>query len=637
MNSKLRRTFWYPHLPFVLVLILAIGVRFYHLSDRPWDSDELGALFRAENAQNFTDHLNTGVAVDGHPALVQTFLWTNTQTWKLSPFHLKTLWSIIGLISIVIFYMFFWSRFGRRSAFFIAASLSLLCWPVSIGIWVRPYTIALFWMSVLSLSSEQRFKQKNSSNLWVVLMAISLALLAYTHYMSALTGVLFLFSEWVQRKINLRVLAIIAILTSLLYVPHLGLFFTQLQEGGLSWLAKPQINFLIEHVHYVFNESNLVLLYLLIMVLVGSFFLKNRGFSKNLKMKALSGLGIWLGVGIISFAYSHFQKPVLQHNALYFALPFLLASISILFHKIPRSLLRFFNFLWIGILFFSLSTEKGHFTSAFEERYYSPIKAISGYQKNNPGKYAVILDGPIDVLRFHLKEYPLDEVHLLQESKVDFFQYLDSLFSLNTKPRNWIIALHSGSDINIQTYLWSHLKLIPLGERKNLRSFITGGEYFAAIPSDTTFLDAQKSLDKRIPYEDPIFIDFADLEKKLGKIQANDILVVSVKDGFECNEVFRKYDLVSAIFQEGFNRALNQIDYRFTSNTCCINVQNEWLHHPIKLADIPNWDKKSRLRLSYEYRGSDTLARRDSLEVKIRKITGNPNLYVRETHQTIGG
>ena len=636
MNPSLRRTFWYPHIPFVLLLILATGVRFYQLSERPWDSDELGALFRAENAQNFEDHLNDGVAIDGHPALVQTFLWTNAQTWKLSPLDLKYLWAIIGLISIVIFYSFFWSRFGRRSAFFIAASLSLLWWPVSLGIWVRPYTIAFFWMSILSLSSEQRYRQKNNSNLWVVLMAISLALLAYTHYMSALTGVLFLLSEWTQRKTNLRVLTVVAILSSLLYVPHLGLFFTQLEEGGLSWLGKPQIDFLIEHIYYTFNESNLINLWLFIMVFVGLFFLRKRGFSKNLKMKAFSGIGIWLGIGIISFAYSHFQKPVLQHNALFFALPFLLGSISVLLHKIPRRVFRFFNFIWIVILFFSLGTEKGYFASAFQDRYASPLKAISEYQKENPGKCKVILDGPVDVLRFHLNKNPIKDVHLLQNSNVDFFQYLDSLLTLDSQPMNWIIALNAGSDINIQTYFWSHLKFTPLAEGNNLRNFVTGAEYFAGFPSDSTFLDAQKSLSKKISTENPVFIDFAELEKNLGIIEANDILVVSAKDGFQCSEVFRKYDLVSAIFQEGFNRALNQIDYRFTSNTNCINIQNEWLHHPIKLADILNWDKKSRLRIFYEYRGSDKGYTRDSVEVKIRKITGNPNLYGLETHQTIG-
>ena len=124
MTPKLHRTRWYRHIPFLLVLILAIGVRFINIEERPWDSDELGALFRAENAQNFDSHLNQGVAVDGHPALVQTFLWTNAQSWHLSPTQLKCLWATLDLAAICFFYLFFWSRLGRRSAFFVAVSLS---------------------------------------------------------------------------------------------------------------------------------------------------------------------------------------------------------------------------------------------------------------------------------------------------------------------------------------------------------------------------------------------------------------------------------------------------------------------------------------------------------------------------------
>jgi hypothetical protein len=40
------------HGPFILALILAIIFRFSFLSERPFDSDELGAIFRAENAAN---------------------------------------------------------------------------------------------------------------------------------------------------------------------------------------------------------------------------------------------------------------------------------------------------------------------------------------------------------------------------------------------------------------------------------------------------------------------------------------------------------------------------------------------------------------------------------------------------------
>ena len=134
-----------------------------------------------------------------------------------------------------------------------------------------------------------------------------------------------------------------------------------------------------------------------------------------------------------------------------------------------------------------------------------------------------------------------------------------------------------------------------------------------------------------------LFIDFKEIEAKLGIIEPNDVLMVSVEDGFACNEVFREFDLVTAIFQEGFNRALNQIDYRFTPNKSPLNQHNAWLHHPIKLADIPNWDAKSRLRVSYEYRGpEDNQFKASPSRLRIRKIKGNPHLYNRKTVQTIG-
>ena len=638
MTPKLRRNRWYRHIPFLLVLILAFGVRFIKIEERPWDSDELGALFRAENAHNFDTHLDQGVAIDGHPALVQTFLWTNAQSWHLNPTQIKCLWATLELVAICFFYLFFWSRLGRRSAFFVAVSLSLLWWPVSMGIWVRPYAIAFFWTSLLALSSERRFRQKNKSFLWILLMSVSMALLAYTHYMAALTGILFLISEWFQKKIPLRILLVVAVLASLLYVPHLGLFLTQLNEGGLSWLGKPGMNFLIDHFYYIFNESNLVLLWIFLMLTIGIVYLRRKGFSQNLKVKLISGIGIWLGVTLISFTYSHVQKPVLQHNALFFALPFLLGGISILFYKLPATLMRFVNFIWVSILFFSLSAEKGHFTTAFEDRYASPIKAISKLESDETKTDLTLLDGPSDVLQFHLKSHPINPVFLLENLPINKAATMDSIFRFkDSSTSQYWVGLHAGSNVNLQTYFWSRFDLIPSMQGGVKRTFITGGEYFVATLSDSSFLERHKSITKMLPINEALFIDFKEIEAKLGTIEPTDVLMVSVEDGFACNEVFREFDLVTAIFQEGFNRALNQIDYRFTSNKSPLNQHNVWLHHPIKLADIPNWDSKSRLRVSYEYRGpEDNQFKASPFRLHIRKIKGNPHLYNRKTVQTIG-
>ena len=633
MNTRLRKSFWYRQIPFLLLLILAIGVRFVQIQNRPWDSDELGALFRAENASDFNSHLENGVAIDGHPALVQTFLWTNSQTWKLNPIQLKSLWAFTSLLSIILFYGFYWSRFGRKSAFFVASGLCLLWWPVSLSIWVRPYTIALFWLGLLALSSEKQFKQKNTATLWLVLMAVSMALLAYSHYMAALTGCMFLLGEWVQKKIATRYLIIVGVLSSLLYVPHIGLFLTQLKEGGLTWLGKPSFTFIGEQVFYVLNQSNLVALWLTIMLIAGGFTLYKKGFPRKLKIKSISLFGIWIGVFVISFAYSHLQKPVLQHNALFFALPFLLGGISIIFQKIPVTLLRFLNLIWVSVLFFSLTAEKGHFGIAFDDRYTTPLKVISEFEKKTHKYYPSLLDGPKDVLGFHLKSLSVQRPKFLEDSNaISYLTNLKTGDSATPIDTVWI-ALNSGSDVNLQTYFWSRFRPIPVLNSKSKRNFITGGEYYCAERSDSSLLLTTPYLEKIADANEMFFIDFNEIESKLGKINTNDFLVISVYDELDCNEVFRRFDLVSALFQEGFNKALNQIDYRFTANTQMLNWHKGWLNHTIKLADIPSWNQNSRLRISYEYRGEDSNFTRKNIPFRIRKIEGNPNIYERKTSQ----
>ena len=138
------------HSPFFLALIIAVIFRFTFLSDRPFDSDELGAIFRAENAETFSDHIDHGVRIDGHPALVQTFLWVNQKSGMIRTQNLKFLWTLISLLSIVFYYIYFTRRLGFKPAFFIASSLLFLYWPSMMGQWVRPYTMGFLWLSIFS-------------------------------------------------------------------------------------------------------------------------------------------------------------------------------------------------------------------------------------------------------------------------------------------------------------------------------------------------------------------------------------------------------------------------------------------------------------------------------------------------------
>ena len=61
----------------IFILLCAAILRFYQFETAPFTHDELSALLRT-NFSNFQELIAKGVAIDGHPAFIQVFLyyWT---------------------------------------------------------------------------------------------------------------------------------------------------------------------------------------------------------------------------------------------------------------------------------------------------------------------------------------------------------------------------------------------------------------------------------------------------------------------------------------------------------------------------------------------------------------------------------
>jgi hypothetical protein len=58
-----------------MVVLAIVALRFWDLQAYAWGYDELSAVFRAMQAKDWHAHLQQGVAVDGHPAGLQTLIW----------------------------------------------------------------------------------------------------------------------------------------------------------------------------------------------------------------------------------------------------------------------------------------------------------------------------------------------------------------------------------------------------------------------------------------------------------------------------------------------------------------------------------------------------------------------------------
>jgi hypothetical protein len=612
------------HGPFILALILAVVFRFTLLTERPFDSDELGAIFRAENAETFSKHIDKGVRIDGHPALVQTFLWMNQQWGIISILNLKFLWTSISLLSIVFYYVYFTRRLGFKPAFFIAASLLFLFWPATMGQWVRPYTIGFLWLSILSFSLTIR----RGAIAKVFLASIGLAMAAYSHYFAGLTGFLILLLDAKMLKTNYKEVLLISAGSFLLFSPHLGVFLDQLEIGGLTWLSAPDISFIGDHFFHVFNGSHLIILEIILALTVQLLWI----FWKKKPLKpyqnSIFTLGVWAIIFIIGFSYSKLSKPVLHDNVMYFALPFFIGSIANFFRFAPPYIMRLCAVIWVSSLCYSSIMEKGYYSTALINKYHFPIKTIA---QNPPTlNTGIIIDGPSDVFQYHLQGKPFNAT-LLQE-KLNASQYMDSItrYSVDTN----IFVLNSGTDMQIITAMYSRLHLIPMQKEGPIRSFYQGGELFKATRESIPFWESQPHMTITLSSEKPSFVEFKSIIKELGPIDRNDILFISIIDSSLSQPKYEPRHLISALFQKGFNQTLQQIDYRYTSNDQQLNVDDSLLHHAIKLSDIKYWNQENMLRISYEYRGNATPLNQ-TYSCIITKIKGNPYLYGYPTKQTL--
>ena len=348
----------YFQLGWILVVIGSLALRLVGLDGRAWGYDELSAVFRAmSTSHNWHAHLEKGVAVDGHPAGLQTILW-----WWISLAGSDVLWPRIFtvLFSIGVLWQFHHmakTLFGYEAAFWAVAMMGLMWWQVNMGIWIRPYIFALpfvlgSWNLVLGLlknrDSNGDVLLPNQMGWFAVKLGGAQAGAAYFHYFAGLTaGASFIALLLIQPKIRTNpsnhtqglhpsyILFLPVTFAVLFYLPHLPLTFAQFQLGGLGWLNRPTPQFLWQFLKFATGHSLPVLI-----IFVGSiiyalqyqiriaYLPKPASIKRIFRQPAiLLTLGFFFVFGF-GYIYSVVRAPILQNNALYFAFSLLLLVAS---------------------------------------------------------------------------------------------------------------------------------------------------------------------------------------------------------------------------------------------------------------------------------------------------------------------
>lgn len=352
-------------------MLVAIVTRFYDYFSLPLMHDEFSALFRAR-FDNFSDLIEHGVKVDGHPPLVQLYYYFMVNNVGESPWVLKLPFTVMGVASVYLLYRITKEEFSETAALI---SSSILC-VSELGIMyshlARPYASGLFFVLVfywqlLKISKDNRDKYYINSSLFV----ISGTLAAYNHHFSllaiAIIGIMGVFT--IQKSHRFKHILLCAII-AFTYLPNLPVFFAQLKLGGIGqWLSPPDIYFLPDFVGFILNYN--VLFYLTIGILMFLSIIVFRERDKSFKT-ALKHLTIFFSALVIGIIYSIKINPVLQFSVLIFFVPFLIIPITALIRELPFkfNMIIVFGILSIGT--FSLISTRGY----YQYNYTSPYLSI---------------------------------------------------------------------------------------------------------------------------------------------------------------------------------------------------------------------------------------------------------------------
>ena len=355
----------------VLIIVVAAVLRFFNYAEIPFTHDELSALSRLYY-DNFSTLIREGVMPDGHPAGIQVFLYYWVRFFGEDEWIVKLPFTVFGLLSVWLVYKVAAMWFNETTGLLSAAFFASIQYTVMYSQIARPYISGLFfsllmvyYWSILMQTPGNRF-YRNS-----LFFVISASLCTYNHHFSLLfaflVGISGLFI--IDRKYLLRYL-IACLSIFVLYIPHLKIFFHQFSLGGVeAWLARPQNDFFITYLSYIFNYSALSLAVTLLVILFGAIERKRQALSYKHYLLFFSWFLIPL---LIGFFYSRYVNAVLQFSVLIFSFTYIL---FLLFgHMKPQkplvNLLLVITIMVANI--FSLVYTREH----YELFYQNPDKAI---------------------------------------------------------------------------------------------------------------------------------------------------------------------------------------------------------------------------------------------------------------------
>ncbi|MCB9263262.1 MAG: glycosyltransferase family 39 protein [Flavobacteriales bacterium] len=411
------------------IFLLAAILRFYDYGSIPFTHDEFSAIFRTKFT-NFQDLINLGVKVDGHPALIQVFLYYYGHFFGFEEWVIKLPFTLAGLASLWLFYKTAASWFNSTVALTSTAFLATMQYMVMYSQIARPYISGLFFVLLLFYFWTELIKNQDKKLIINLIgLILSIDLCAYNHHFSLILAALISISGFLFLNPSVKKKYLYALLLSVvLYLPHLPILVYQLHTGGVGgWLSKPHNNFIIKYIEYIFHFSWPV--YLVAFALITFSVFNQVNFNKKAWLAFLSWFAIPFVVG---FLYSRFVNPVLQFSVLIFGFPFLLMFIfGKLKQQKPTTNLILVAFICC-VNIFTLILNRQHYTLFYQSKYEAFIHDYKDLVSRDLDKnIPLLVDSHRPITNYFCEKFQFDSTKIIWfdkfESTHHFEQFLGEL------------------------------------------------------------------------------------------------------------------------------------------------------------------------------------------------------------------
>ena len=369
MRIKLSSLLSNDHFILFIILIIAFFLRFYNYFQIPYTFDELSALNRT-TYDSFSDLIKKGILNDGHPALIQVFLYYWVRIFSYSEIIVKLPFLICGIISVWLVYQIGKKWYNSTTGLLSAAFLASIQFTVMYSQIARPYATGLFFILLFVFFwTNTVIEKKNNLVTWIG-FSVSASLCAYDHYFSlfsamliAITG-LFLVSR--QRLLKY---VLYCFLSVILFLPHLKISIHQISLGGLNWLPVPELGFFKDYFGFIFHYSFSLILLFILLIVSGIYFHFKYSVSPLRKKLILIGL-LWFILPLLTgYLYSILGKPVLQFSVLIFSMPFLFISAFSFFPSLKPKLNLLLTGLILTVTIYTLVFNRQYYNFFYNQGY----------------------------------------------------------------------------------------------------------------------------------------------------------------------------------------------------------------------------------------------------------------------------